>query len=575
MKKLLFLSVMILFIFSECKKHITEPTTTGKKIVTLSFSSDSILYKGNYYQKKITVDTNALVSVIKNGHVYFYYSGFGNKFQNSLTDTLSAKSILFRVAAILRDTNRITSKLSITQKIEAAGVLISNDGSSKYLFENLKRRIVGLKFNSSSGSQNVIMPAKGPLLDHNLITLLAEPNSADFFFDKSIYERTISTTTYNCELFGSIVSAAFASPLSIPTYLKAKTAFNADPTYFAKVNIIDAVLIAIDIIEEIIAAEPGDILCADLVGYVALEPIRVAFIATVDQSTDPLLLKDAAFNMAYETLKRSATCAAGGASAGIGNVLRWLAEVVGLIPFLADQGIRSWDVLTTDPYSKVILPFIDIPGAVAYYPFNGNANDESGNNRNGTKVGNPIFVADRFGRPTAACSLSGATQYISLPTSINVTCDITVSFWMKTNLSDNGSWPSGTFIIDRDLCGAQRDWSVGLGVGGKIQFNTGKTGTDYVLTSTSIINDDSWKHIVVMRDTANSVKKIYINGQLNSLASFDKQLFSNNSINVYIGASVCATSTHHYYKGFIDDVRIYNRALTETEIQSLYHEGGW
>jgi len=210
-------------------------------------------------------------------------------------------------------------------------------------------------------------------------------------------------------------------------------------------------------------------------------------------------------------------------------------------------------------------------GLVAYYPFNGNANDESGNGKNGNPVNSPTYGTDRFNKSNSALNLNGTNQYVSLPNSINITNDISISFWIKTSISDNGTWPSGTFLIDRDLCGSQRDWSVGIGSGGKLQFNTGKVGIDNVITSNLNINDDNWKYIVVIRNTLNQTRSLYINGQLNKSEPFDKQEFLNNSINIFVGASVCATSTHHYYGGLIDDIRIYSRVLTDSEIQQLFN----
>jgi len=215
---------------------------------------------------------------------------------------------------------------------------------------------------------------------------------------------------------------------------------------------------------------------------------------------------------------------------------------------------------------------IPVVGLVAYYPFNGNANDESGNGKDGNPVNSPTYVTDRFNNSNSALNLNGTNQYVSLPNSISILNDISISFWIKTSISDNGNWPSGTFVIDRDVCGTQREWSVSIGSGGKLQFNTGKVETDNVITSNLNINDDNWKHIVVIRNTVNQTKSIYINGQLDKSELFDKQGFSNNSINIFVGASVCATSTHHYYNGLIDDIRIYSRALNDTEIQQLFNQ---
>ena len=146
---------------------------------------------------------------------------------------------------------------------------------------------------------------------------------------------------------------------------------------------------------------------------------------------------------------------------------------------------------------------------------------------------------------------------------------------MQTTAVDTNTWPSGTFIIDRDVCYFYRDWSVCMGLGGKLQFNTGTPSNDSVLTSSANVNDGGWKHIVVVRDASNSSKKIYINGQLNVTGTFDNQPFANNSYSIFIGAANCFTSTHTYYRGKVDDIRFYNRVLADTEIQQLYHESGW
>jgi photosystem II stability/assembly factor-like uncharacterized protein len=214
-------------------------------------------------------------------------------------------------------------------------------------------------------------------------------------------------------------------------------------------------------------------------------------------------------------------------------------------------------------------------GLVAYYPFTGNANDSSGNGHHGTTVNNPLLVNDRFGNATSAYYFNGIDQRIDLPSSIKITADLSISFWVQTAVVDNSSWPNARFIIDRDICGGARDWSIGLGLGGKIQFNTGTGGADQVLTSTSDVNDSAWHHIVVIRDSAGLNKKIFIDGFLNTSSAFYDQQFLNNSEQIFIAACVCDPFGHKYFPGAIDDIRIYNRPLTAEEIQQLYFEGGW
>ncbi|MEI7981839.1 MAG: FISUMP domain-containing protein, partial [Bacteroidota bacterium] len=214
---------------------------------------------------------------------------------------------------------------------------------------------------------------------------------------------------------------------------------------------------------------------------------------------------------------------------------------------------------------------IPTDGLVAYYPFNGNANDESGNWNIGNNNGATLTL-DRFGNQNAAYEFNGIDNYISLPSTINITDNISISFWIKSIVVDNATWPYGTFVIDRDICGENRDWSVGIGNGGKIQFNTGKIESHNVLTSSSDVNSDNWYYITIIRDAQNGLKKIYINGILNQSDLFDNEPFLNNYINIYIGACVCQPWTHSFFKGSLDDIRIYSHVLTEAEIQQLYLE---
>lgn len=214
---------------------------------------------------------------------------------------------------------------------------------------------------------------------------------------------------------------------------------------------------------------------------------------------------------------------------------------------------------------------IPTQGLVAYYPFNGNANDESGNGNNGTVHG-VTLTTSRFGSLNNAYSFDGSSNYITLPPTISMSYELSVSFWIKTSQSDPGGGLGARFLISRDLPGLQRDWTIGLGNGGRIQFTTGTQSNDYTLLSSIDINDNTWKHIVIVRDIATTSKKIYVNGQISNTTTFDNQPFTNNTSYIYVGTSY---SMNGFYNGVLDDIRIFNRALTDTEIQTLYHEGGW
>jgi hypothetical protein len=209
-------------------------------------------------------------------------------------------------------------------------------------------------------------------------------------------------------------------------------------------------------------------------------------------------------------------------------------------------------------------------GLIACYPFNGNANDESGNGNNGTVYGSTL-TTDRFGNPNSSYHLNGVDNYIILPNTIKLFNSFCLCFWVQTQRLNTYTWPSGDFILDRDICFVNQDWSVGFGNGGKIQYNTGTNSADFTLTSTTNINDNIWKFVVIIMDATFQRKSIFINAVLDNFSAFNNAFFNNNNLPISVGASVCYPETHTYFNGNIDDIRIYNRALNDNEIQMLYN----
>jgi hypothetical protein len=85
---------------------------------------------------------------------------------------------------------------------------------------------------------------------------------------------------------------------------------------------------------------------------------------------------------------------------------------------------------------------IPTSGLIAWYPFNGNANDESGNGNNGSNYG-ATLTADRFGNANKAYSFNGSTDYISIPLSIPAVTEafdgFTISGWINLNTLGSNS----------------------------------------------------------------------------------------------------------------------------------------
>lgn len=208
-------------------------------------------------------------------------------------------------------------------------------------------------------------------------------------------------------------------------------------------------------------------------------------------------------------------------------------------------------------------------GLVAYYPFNGNANDVSGNGNHGTEQGGVALTEDRFGNANSAYSFDGVDDYINIPRSdsIEPANSLTVSAWV--NPDDVSSWhqiitkrfsesndPYNSYILTTSNDGASNKWLFAV--------SNGSAGSQTLLNSTDTIASNAWSYIVGTYD--GSAMNFYINGALvgSTLKTGD---IGYSDLSLRIGRAIGGVQS---FKGNIDDIRIYNRALTESEIQTLF-----
>jgi hypothetical protein len=215
-------------------------------------------------------------------------------------------------------------------------------------------------------------------------------------------------------------------------------------------------------------------------------------------------------------------------------------------------------------------------GLVAYYPFNGSANDESGNGYNGT-VNGATLTTDRFGNSSKAYAFNGTSSWIGGNANQYPTNERTVSLWFLANDFSVGRM---LFSYATGVCGTS--W---------IQLINNQDGgqNSYEIQSDCRINRllsqyanpplGRWHHWCITTSAMGT--KMYIDGML--IAS--NSIYVNNTnvsgnyffIGVHGGTGlVPETDTNAtYFYGSLDDIRIYNRALSDPEINLLYHESGW
>ena len=231
---------------------------------------------------------------------------------------------------------------------------------------------------------------------------------------------------------------------------------------------------------------------------------------------------------------------------------------------LADFEVMANDWLKCD-YD--ILPDPpDTTGLVAWYQFEGNFEDTSGNELHGMPAGGAITIYDEGGNgkePSYVLGLDGIGDYVNCGSDpkFNITESITLACWIKVNEFDK-SWQG---IVTR----GDNSW--------RIARNVNKSWLEFALNYLSIpyipgtvkVDDGQWHHVIGMYDH-NVAMYLYIDGVVDT--------FSPTSGNINISEhDVCIGcnfgGTLREWNGWIDDVRIYNRTLTDEEILYLATEG--
>ncbi|MCH7574705.1 MAG: FG-GAP repeat protein [Candidatus Marinimicrobia bacterium] len=236
-------------------------------------------------------------------------------------------------------------------------------------------------------------------------------------------------------------------------------------------------------------------------------------------------------------------------------------------------GARFDDDGGTDRGAVYIL-FLDSLGIVAYYPFDGNANDETANSFDGTVFGANL-TADRFGNDSSAYSFDGIDDYITVGSGlVGNDQSVSISIWTR---SATGANPVDQEYLYGISSSTGAEWRTQLGPNGSIQADFGGLiGIIGINVPAADYFDGTWQHIGVVWDKSTDSLRLFINGvhkntgytgSLGTFITSDPLNFGNTSNN---GSSSAGNS---FVDGDIDDIRIYNYPLSSGEIVSLFLEG--
>ena len=217
--------------------------------------------------------------------------------------------------------------------------------------------------------------------------------------------------------------------------------------------------------------------------------------------------------------------------------------------------------------------YVPTNGLVGYWPFNGNANDVSGNGNNGTLNG-ATLTTDRFGNNNSAFNFDGLSNNIVVADNALLRpSQITLSCWINSDLTK----PSQNILSKTNFSNAQGEqYGISVVNSGSISFGikrnsncSGGVGWKSLYTSTSIISPIIWSNIVCTYDGV--TMKYYLNGNLVQTYTPPSSGSIDNCINGTFNIGKFWSGQPDYFKGKIDDVGIWNRALSQEEIKNLYN----
>jgi hypothetical protein len=202
---------------------------------------------------------------------------------------------------------------------------------------------------------------------------------------------------------------------------------------------------------------------------------------------------------------------------------------------------------------------------VAHYPFDGNAQDRTGNGNDG-EVHSAVLTVDRFGNPNSAYSFSGTSSYIKIVDGLpfDFRNSFSVAFWL---ISTSMSGPLVLFSKSH-FANSESSWLIFQGAGNYdyIYFAYQQSASNTRFQSgTTDFEINRWYHYSVTKENKNIC--IYVNGWVVFTGSSSSaELKRNGNLPLFIGG---VDSVNSYFIGGLDDIFIFNRTLSAAEVLTL------
>ncbi len=233
--------------------------------------------------------------------------------------------------------------------------------------------------------------------------------------------------------------------------------------------------------------------------------------------------------------------------------------------FLLYTAILFLGIATT--ITAQIPNYIPKDGLTAWYPFNGNAKDESGAGYHLT-VDSATLTKDRFGKINSAFSFDGVKSCLHREAIKNT--DFSLSVWVNMNSFPSITWSNAEFVSNGYGNSNGYGLKYGTNTQGKNCVEVIVYGSEDNATLSKFVPDtNKWYHYVCTKSSDSF--NLYVNGVLSSSGSFVSFPVKGFFVVGGVWGSINDTGFSNFFNGQIDDIGFWNRSLTAYEVKDIYN----
>jgi len=219
-------------------------------------------------------------------------------------------------------------------------------------------------------------------------------------------------------------------------------------------------------------------------------------------------------------------------------------------------------------------------GLIAYYPFNNNVKDESGNKHDGKKF-NLTCTFDRNNHPNSAYYFNGISSYVKIKDSKDLrlaNTSFSINYWVRL---EGYNESHGSAVLHKRGGGSTNGWGTSITGASAAFTEVGKVGraayrvsggNDPLSVGEQYLEEDKWYMITLSYNIDSQVFKIYVNGNIETTTPNIPSPNALASADLYLGRDSIfpEDSTPPYFlKGKLDDIRLYGRVLSQNQINNL------